>query len=107
MTFASDPPGARVLVDGVDSGFSTPCVMHISQGDYRIDYVLPGYASATRLLVRGSREEIIFWREGLAYFNTFAFPLFLNYRDFFVPIDLNRGPQPQRLFVRLRREADQ
>jgi PEGA domain len=100
---ASDPPGAQVLVDDEDSGFVTPCVMALPNTAQRIDFLLPGYATATRYLARDVRAEIVLWNDMLASYNTWHFPLWLNYRDFFIPIEKTSGPFPTRLFVRMRR----
>lgn len=107
VTLSSDPPGAQVLIDNRDSGFVTPCVLTLTNRTHRVDMVLPGYSTATRYLSRDVQREIILWNDMLAYFNTWHFPLFLNYRDFFIPIEKKVGPVPSRIFVRMRRPTTQ
>lgn len=101
-TFSTDPPGARVFLDGKDSGFSTPCVMAVD-GSKRVDFVLPGFATATRSLEDESQRYLLLWREMNVGSHTWKFPLWLSYRDLTVPIQGTKGPLPQHLFVRLRR----
>ena len=107
VSIASDPPGAQILVDNRDSGFVTPCVLTLSNRAHRVDLLLPGYSTATRYLTREVNSEIVLWNDMLAYFNTWHFPLFLNYRDFFIPIERHVGPYPARIFVRMRRPTQQ
>lgn len=105
--FASDPPGARVRVDGEDSGFVTPCRLELEdRSSRRIDLELSGFQTATRYLTLQDRGELVYWREAAVYYNTWNFPLWLGARDFFRPYKSLDGESPGRLFVRLRREAD-
>ena len=103
VSLASDPPGAKVFIDNRDSGYVTPCVLTLANRDQRVDLQLPGYSTATRYLREDLSREIILWGDMLASFNTWRFPLFLNDRDFLIPVDRRVGPLPKRLFVRLRR----
>ena len=105
--FFSDPPGARVVVDGRDTGFVTPCVMELKNKRRReVSFELTGYETAKRTLVVANRYSSIFWKDATVYYNTWRFPLWLNTEDFFLPIKLTRGELPNRVFVRLRRQAD-
>ena len=47
------------------------------------------------------------WKEMIVHTNAWHFPLWLNWEDFILPIKHVTGPMPTRLFVRMRREADQ
>ncbi len=104
---SSAPPGARVLVNGVDSGFVTPCALDLAF-EHMVDvaFVLPGYETARRRLVDESSSYVILWREMRISMNTWRFPLWLGFEDFFVPIKIQSGKAPGRVFVRLRRAAD-
>jgi PEGA domain len=107
VTFASDPPGARVLIDGKDTGFVTPCYLALDRkDDTRLDVQLPGYVTATRYLTPDHQCYAILWREMYVDERTFHFPLWLNVRDFFVPIKYEKTMAPGRIFVRLERSAD-
>jgi hypothetical protein len=107
VTFASDPPGARVLIDGKDTGFVTPCALALERNDdTRLDIELPGYVTATRYLTPDHQCYVILWREMYVDQRTFHFPLWLNVRDFFVPIKYDKTMAPGRIYVRLERTAD-
>lgn len=104
---STDPPGARVLIDGVDSGFVTPCLLELPNvPERKVAFSLRGYESAERTLVYVERTEMVYWKDASTSANTWCFPIFLNPPDFFVPIKSKSGESPSRIFVRLRREAD-
>lgn len=104
VVFATEPPGARILVDGVDSGWVTPMAMHLPRDESaRIDLVLDGYRPATVAVAPGGQKYyLILWRESYKDWDTWRFPLWLNYEDVMAPIKLSRGLQPSRIFVPLR-----
>jgi hypothetical protein len=106
VTFATDPPGARVLIDQRDSGFVTPCVLALPRDDLRVDLVYPGYETATRLLTPNREIFTIFWEEMYIRSVIWKFPLWLNTKDFWAPIKIRSVLSPNRLYVRLDRTAD-
>lgn len=107
VTIASDPPGARVVINKKDSGFVTPCILDLDTGDtQRIDLEYPGYVTATRMLAPDSQVYAILWSEMYARSEVWHFPLFLNTRDLLVPIKYEPAYAPSRLYVRLDRNAD-
>jgi len=107
IAVSSDPPGAAVRIDGKDSGFVTPCVLDIdADDDQRVDIVLRGYETETRYLTPDHEVYAILWREMSVGQNTWDFPLFLNFRDFFVPVKVTETVSPGRIHVRLDRSAD-
>lgn len=99
---ASKPVGARVLIDGHDSGFVTPCCLAIDRKEQRIDLVLDGYQRASRVVADDDRTYLIYWDEGYLGPNTYRFPLFLNFYDGWVPVRFEETYSPERLFVRMR-----
>jgi hypothetical protein len=108
VTFASDPPGARIMIDKKDTGYVTPCALALERNnDTRLDIALPGYVTATRYLTPDHQVYAILWREMFVDARTFHFPMWLNVRDFFVPIKYEKTMAPGRIFVRLERSADQ
>ena len=107
ITVASDPPGASVLIDEKDSGFVTPCVLAIDpKEDSRVDLVLRGYRSETRFITPTREVYAVLWREMSVGTRAWNFPLFINLRDFFVPVKVHETSSPSRIFVRLDRAAD-
>ncbi|HJO27215.1 MAG TPA: PEGA domain-containing protein [Planctomycetota bacterium] len=108
LSISSDPPGAQVTIDGVDTGSVTPCLLDTEDlGAAELTLSLPGYAPARRALSSSWRGRVIFWSDMLASPNTWRFPLFLNYEDFFRPVTHSEVPWPARIFIRLERAVDQ
>jgi hypothetical protein len=104
--FSSSPPGARVLIDGADTGFVTPCMLELDDTTSRtLELSLPGYLTERRVLVHQNRKELVFWRES-ALTKSWNFPLWLGSEDFFIPLKRTSGESPARIYIRLRREAD-
>lgn len=107
VSIASEPPGARIKVDGRDSGFVTPCLLALQHGDgARIDLEYPGYVTATRLLTPDRQVYAILWSDMHVRPNVWNFPLWLNTRDLFVPVKYDKTLSPGRLYVKLERAAD-
>ena len=94
-------------IDGVDTGFVTPCLMDLRDGPTRqVEFLLPGYVTETRTVAYASRMDLIFWREASGKLSTWNFPLWLSAEDFFIPRKNLSGESPSRLYVRMRRQAD-
>lgn len=105
--FSSDPPGARVLIDGVDSGFVTPCLLELPNvPTRRVDFQLLGHQPATRYMHFEHRGELIYWRDASVHYRTWNFPLWLNPEDLFLFYENKSGESPSRIYVRLRRQTD-
>jgi hypothetical protein len=102
--FSSEPPGARLLVDGEDSGFVTPVALDLVDRKLRtVEFVLPGYATATRFLTLQDRSELVLWKDSQLTARVWRFPFWLNTEDFFIPLKDYSGESPARVFVRLQR----
>jgi PEGA domain-containing protein len=107
ISVSSTPPGATVLIAQRDTGYVTPCVIDIDpDDDERVDIVLPGYVPETRYISPDHEVYAILWREMSVGFDTWDFPLFVNFRDFFVPIKVSSRVNPARIHVTLDRAAD-
>ena len=107
VSVASDPPGARVLLDGVDSGFVTPCRMSLpASDDVLLELELPGYKNEQRLLVPDREVQVVYWREAYIREQVWRFPLWLNLQDFVAPVKVRPGLSPGRLYVQLDRDRD-
>ncbi len=103
--FASAPPGARILLDGEDSGFVTPTSLDLPNKKHRtVEFVLPGYETAVRDLRTGKSRDYIFFDEWQLHYNTWRFPLWLNFADFFVERRTYKGERPSRVFVQMKRK---
>jgi len=102
VLLATEPPGARIVVDGEDSGFVTPCNLGLSRERHRIELVLPGYQTARVQVDKGGQTQLVYWREAYVNSNTWNFPTWLNYEDGFAPVKLGLGFEPSRIHVPLR-----
>lgn len=104
VTFASEPPGARVQVDGQDSGWVTPCMIALTWEEVHVvTLALEGHVPHEILLVPEERLGVSDWRQGASGVNsTIRFPFFQEPVDFFFPLREVRALAPGRVFVRLR-----
>ncbi len=102
--FATTPPGARVRVDGRDTGFVTPCEIDLAgEGRVRVDLELQGYAPARVVLAERSDTTVVGWSHGVAApIGGLHFAPFLGAPDLFLPFRPDHGHHPQRVHVRLR-----
>ena len=103
-TFASEPPGARVHVDGHDSGWVTPCLIALDEEEtHVVTLELDGYAPREVLLGPDERLGIVDWRLGVnGVKSTIRFPLLLPAGDLLFPLCEVCTLAPSRVFVRLR-----
>jgi len=107
VSFATDPPGARVLVDRQDSGFVTPCRLTLPSGSHhRIEIAMAGYAPVTLRVDHGPRTDVVLWRDMSVGPQTWRFPLWLNFEDFFEPFHIRQAYSPGHVFVRLERAGE-
>ena len=105
--FASEPPGARILVDGLDSGYVTPRMIAMDDGDrYRVSFELPGFYPQQVILVPNKRAYWIAWEEGAVGMHGLLFPLFLTVGELSVPRRVNTVHAPSRVFVRMEPRQD-
>lgn len=102
----STPAGALVLVDGIDSGHSTPCTIQLSNRRRTLEFQLEGYATEARDIRTGERSRVVYWRDGVVDMSTWPFPLWLGSEDFFFPIKEDDGEMPSRIHVRLVRQRE-
>ena len=85
----------------------TPCQIELpNKSERRIEFVLPGYRTATRFLDIEKKRELVYWRDAAVGYKTWDFPLWLNWTDFVRAYKSSTGEWPSRLYVRMRREAD-
>ena len=106
VVIASSPPGARVLVDGEDTGFVTPCNLGLPRSRARLQLVLPGYQVSEILLRPGGRTATLSWYDGMINYNTWHFPFWLNAYDFTSPVQHTLTMIPSRIFVPMRLAAN-
>jgi hypothetical protein len=102
--FASEPPGARILVNGRDSGWVTPCVVALdTDEDHVVRFQLAGHAPRELRLVPHHRHRIVDWYTGVnGVRTTIRSPIFMPLADLALPFQEIRSLAPGRVFVRLR-----
>ena len=104
--FATDPPGARVVVDGGDTGFATPCNLELDMTEpHTVEFHLPGYAVAKRELEPSETWEVVPWSDGDIGLNTWRFPLFLTFVGLLFPLRFDDDLAPSRVYVPLEVET--
>jgi len=105
--FSSTPPGADILVDGVPTGFATPCMIALEKKEQVITFSKPGFVEAKREVYPDPENHTWFWREATVGPHTFDFPLFINLDDAITPVKRDNELIPARIYVRLQLLADQ
>lgn len=99
---ATDPPGARVLLDGRDTGFATPCHLELDLTRVQeVAFTLEGYREASRTLRPAETWTVVPWRDGDMRLSTWRFPIFLTFGGFLFPFRVNEDLAPSRIFVPL------
>jgi hypothetical protein len=63
--------------------------------------VLEGYKPVSVAIEPGGQTTLVFWDEALVYPNTWRFPLWLNARDGFLPVKVERSYSPARIYAPL------
>ena len=100
--FASEPPGARILVDGLDSGYVTPRMIALNREErYRVSFEMSGFHPQQVILVPNRAGRWIAWDEGTVSMHGLFFPLFLSLEDLVVPRRVKEVHAPSRIFVRM------
>lgn len=103
----SEPPGARVFVDGTDTGRTTPTVLTIGGSfghDHTIGLERQGFRPATRRVYQHTRGYTSKWIEGSSDVTLPPLPLFWTFGDMFVPFAVQSAVLPGELYIVL--EAD-
>lgn len=57
LTIRSRPSGARVMVDGVDRGCTTPCPVSLPAGDHLVKLEADGHVSEARVVAVGRSDD--------------------------------------------------
>lgn len=99
---ATNPPGARVFVDGADTGFATPCSLDLDKtNEHEVAFVLDGYDVARRDLYPNTNWSAVPWSDGDIDLGVWRFPLFLTFEGLFFPFRENDNLVPSRVYVSL------
>lgn len=100
----SDPPGAQILINGLDSGLTTPSRLNLGThfgGHYQIELVKPGHRPERRLLVQYTEGYTSKWIDG-AYEDVLPpLPFFWTTGDMLLPFALYSTLVPGELHCKL------
>jgi hypothetical protein len=103
----SEPPGARILVDGKDTGRTTPASLPIG-GLFGSDHVISlekkGYRRAHRRTCQYTEGYTSKWIDGAFEAVMPPLPLFWTAGDFVTPFGVRSAVIPGELWVVLERE---
>lgn len=104
--FATTPPGARVRIDGRDTGFVTPCMIDLDDGGrVGVQLELQGYRTASIVLAPDSATAVVGWSHAVASpWGLLRIPVQLSAVDLFLPFRPDAGHHPQRVHVTLRQD---
>lgn len=107
VSLSTTPPGANVIVDGLDSGFATPCILDFDEDDtHRVEFELQGYRTAGLYLTPNRRWFLIPYDDAARHPRTWRFPLWLPLGEFMLPVRTNTALAPSRVHLRLRLGGD-
>ena len=107
VSLSTTPPGANVIVDGLDSGFATPCMLAFDEDEtHRVEFELQGYRTAGLYLSPNRRWFLIPYDDAGRPPRTWHFPLWLPLGEFLLPVRTNSGLAPSRVHLRLRLGSD-
>lgn len=108
VNLSTTPAGAAVVIDGVDSGFATPCIIDLDEDDaYRIEFELDGYQTAGLYVTPDRRWFLIPYVDTTRAARVFRFPLWMPFGEFWLPVRTNTALSPSRIHLRLRLGADE
>lgn len=105
----SDPAGATILVDGEDSGETTPARLDLGGmlgTDHRITLRKAGYREASDTVYHYTTGYTSKWIDGADTLVVFRFPVFWTAGDFIFPFGVRWQYVPHELMVKLYREDE-
>ena len=101
---SSQPLGARIRIDGQDTGKTTPAQLAIG-GNFGSDHLLelekPGYRTARRRVYQHTEGYTSRWNDGVYDVVMPPLPLFWSPGDFFFPFGVRGALLPAELHVQL------
>jgi len=103
VALSTTPPGASVIVDGMDSGFATPVILDFDEDEsHRVEFELDGYRTAGLYLMPNRRWMLVPYRDTSRAPRVWRFPLWLPLGEFLMPLRTNTALSPSRIHIRLR-----
>ncbi|MCU0864840.1 MAG: PEGA domain-containing protein [Planctomycetes bacterium] len=109
VLITSDPLGARITVDGTDTGQTTPAKIAVA-GNFGRDHTVTlqkrGYRPAQRRLYQFTEGYTAKWIDGAYSPELPPLPLFWTGGDFVFPFGIRGALLPAELHVQLQREDE-
>jgi len=101
---SSEPPGATVLVNGVDTGWVTPCDLALDvEQEHELEVAMEGFAPRRIRLLPDERRSFVSWNQGVNGLRTRQHvPILMPTNDLLLPFLEVEALAPGRIFVRLR-----
>ena len=109
VLITSQPAGARILIDGADTGKTTPSVMDLTSlfgGNQVLELRRTGFRPARRVLYQYTEGYTTRWIDGAGGAEIPPMPLWWTMGDLMVPFGINNGIVPEELYVKLYREDE-
>lgn len=100
----SDPAGADIFVDGLDSGKTTPGVLDLGGllgGSHRLSIRKRGFETEERTVSHYTRVITSRMRDGVSQYTLPPFPLLFTFGDLFFPFEIRWTYVPHNLHVKL------
>ncbi len=104
----SEPPGARIILDGEETGQTTPSKLELGGilgGDHAITIQKQGFRDETRRVFHYTQGYTSKWIEGVSTESLPAFPMFWTAGDWFFPFGVKWVYVPHEVHVRLYAEG--
>lgn len=102
LVLSTDPPGARIIADDADTGFATPCNIHLEEDEWhKLAFELPGYETAVRVLAPDGRMFAVYWSDFAKPSQEWRFPLWTDLGDLLTPLKFSSVLSPGRIHVTL------
>ena len=109
LLVTSEPLGARILVDGLDTGYTTPKSLAIG-GNFGADHVIrlekTGYHPTNRTVRQYTEGYTSKWIDGAYEVVMVPLPFFWSPGDMFFPFGVRGALVPDQLHVRLQRDDE-
>ena len=103
VSLATTPPGAEVVIDGVSSGFATPCIINFDEDEtYRVEFELEGYRTAGLYLTPNRRWLLVPYVDATRAPRVWRVPLWYPLGAGLLPLRTNTALAPSRVHLRLR-----
>lgn len=109
VLITSDPPGAHIAIDGLDTGFTTPKAIPIGGtlgADHDVTLTKKGYRPRSVRVYQHTEGYTSKWIDGAYHPTMPPLPLFWTFGDFFFPFGVRAAIIPGELHAKLYREDE-